>query len=134
MKRRRSTPVSRPLPARAVAAVRKGLPHSLAARLARVRRQRVTSATVPRVAAGEPLSRDYLQLTTTCRVVRTLFTFLQIGGKFRESALGMLFAPAGRKGFRWVETRYASWLLDASRAEHCLRVFDSKSRALIRTR
>ena len=75
MKRRRSTPVSRPLPARAVAAVRKGLPHSLAARLARVCRQRVTSATVPRVAAGEPLSRDYLQLTTTCRVVRTPFTF-----------------------------------------------------------
>ena len=75
MKRRRSTPVSRPLPPRAVAAVRKGPPHSLTARLARVRRQRVTSATVPRVAAGEPLSRDYLQLTTTCWVVRTPFTF-----------------------------------------------------------
>ena len=75
MKRKRSTPVSRPLPARAAAAVRKGMPHSSAVRLAKVRRQRVTSATVPRVAAGEPLSRDYLQLTTTCRVVRTPFTF-----------------------------------------------------------
>lgn len=131
MKRKRTTPVSQPLPARAAAAVRKGIPFTLAARLAGVRRQRVTQATVRRVAAGEALSRDYLQLTTTCWVVRTLFTFLQIGGKFRKSALGMLFAPAGRKGFRWVETRYASWLLDASRAEHFLRVFDSTSRALI---
>ena len=96
MTRKRSTPVSRPLPARAAAAVRKGMPHSLAVRLAKVRRQRVTSATVRRVAAGEALSREHLQLTTTYWVVRTPFTFLQIGGNYRKSAPGMLFAPTRR--------------------------------------
>ena len=131
MKRFASSPSKRRQSSRAVRAVRKGIPRSLAAKVGNIRRQKVTKDFVPRAAHRAVLDCDYLQLTIRCWVVRMLFTFLQIGGELRETALDALIATPGRKGFRWVEMRYVSWLLTAHRAEHFLRPFDATSRRLI---
>ena len=131
MKRKAATLTSRPLPRGAPASIRKGVPRSLAARLVGIRRQRTTAANIPRGPTRVTVDKQYLRLTVRCWVVRTLFTLLQIGGKFRRAALKVLFAAAGQKGFRWVETHFASWLLQAGRAEHFLRPFDATSRTLI---